>query len=633
MCRGPFCCNILAVRYDLPDIPPPKLITALRNYNLLPAIVFVPSRRRCDESATEVALDMSFRADLSKKSERQSMFDRYAEDNPEVRRHKHRNILVNAGIASHHAGHLPSWKLLVESMMSAGLLNAIFATSTVAAGVDFPARTVVVANADTRGNEGWRPLMASELQQMTGRAGRRGKDNVGFIVLAPGKFQDPGKIAELLDSPADPLESKFRATYTNLLNLLDAFDSFDQVRDIAERSFAFRDISHRIASLEDKAKKKKEALDKELNVDGISIEVDDAIGFERLAAAKNRLQLKVPETRAKMRYAWLKENVTEGRIVSKSKSGRQFLLVLNVFGDKVMAMRDDGRGTSISLSRIGRVYAKKYPLDENSIEKAFDDIHEGRNPIMREPKPSLKKYDPKDAVKLIDSLMAKMVPEGLGKEKREAAEALLWQSAERVFGYELVLRDIEGLRSGIWTPFEQRARVLDYFGYLDFVGQSVTEDGKWLADLRLDRPLLVGEALKEGIFDKLETGEVAGFMAALAADPDRDYGSLDPSPKLLGVLTAFEDVIYDVSRVEWELGVEPADEINLSAAATAENWARGSTWESLVRNTRAEEGDLVRLLSRTGEALMQIAHLRSSKPEAAEAARDAAEIVLRDPIR
>ncbi|MCO6511285.1 MAG: hypothetical protein J5I65_10895 [Aridibacter famidurans] len=621
------------MRYDLPDIPPPRLITALRNHNLLPAIVFVPSRRKCDESATEVALDRTFRADLSKQSERQSMFDRYAEDNPEVRRHKHRSILVNAGIASHHAGHLPSWKLLVESMMSAGLLNAIFATSTVAAGVDFPARTVVVANADTRGNDGWRPLMASELQQMTGRAGRRGKDNVGFIVLAPGKFQDPGKIAELLDSPADPLESKFRATYTNLLNLLDAFGNFDQVRDIAERSFAFRDISHRIASLEDKAEKKKKKLDRELNVDGISIPVENAIGFERLAAAKSRLEEKLPETRSQIRYAWLKENVSEGRIVSKSKSGRQFLLVLNVFGDKVMAMRDDGRGTSISLSKIGRVYAKKYPLDENSIDTAFDDIYEGRNPVLREPKPSLKKEDPKEAVKLIEGLLAKMVPDGLDREKHEAAEALLWQSAERVFGYELVLRDIEGLRSGIWTPFEQRARVLDYYGYLDFAAQSVTDDGKWLADLRLDRPLLVGEALKEDLYAKLEIGEVAGFMAALAADPDRDYGSLDPSPKLLGVLTAFEDVIFDVSRVEWELGVEPADEINLSAAATAENWARGSTWDSLVRNTRAEEGDLVRLLSRTGEALMQIAHLRSSKPEAADAAREAAEIVLRDPIR
>lgn len=122
-------------------------------------------------------------------------------------------------------------------------------------------------------------------------------------------------------------------------------------------------------------------------------------------------------------------------------------------------------------------------------------------------------------------------------------------------------------------------------------------------------------------------------MAALAADPDRDYGRLNPSSGLLSVLTEFEEVIYDVSKVEWEFGVEPADEINLSAAATAESWALGSGWEGLVRNTMAEEGDLVRLLSRTGEALMQIAHLKSSKPGAAEKAREAADIVLREPIR
>lgn len=619
------------MRYDLPDIPPPKLITALRNYNLLPAIVFVPSRRKCDESATEVALDKAFRADLSKQAERQSMFDRYAVGNPEVKRHKHRNILVKAGIASHHAGHLPSWKLLVESMMSEGLLNAIFATSTVAAGVDFPARTVVVSNADTRGNDGWRPLMASELQQMTGRAGRRGKDNVGFIVLAPGKFQDPGKIAELLESPADPLESKFRSTYTNLLNLLDAFGGFDPVRDIAEKSFAFRDTARTVHSLEKKISGLREAISAELEDSGTGLSVEDVSGFERLASALNRMREKLPETRAEMRYRWLKEHVTPGKIVSKGKSGRQFLLVLNVFGDKVMTMKEDGRGSSISLSRIGRVYGKSYPLDESSVNKAFEDIFEGRNPVMKEPKLTSRNDHTEESAALIESLMAAIAGNADGKDKRE--EEVLWSLASTAGELESLSIDIANLRSGIWVPFQRKARVLDYFGYLDYTAQTVTADGKWLADLRLDRPLLVGEALKEGIFEKLTPAQTAGFMAALAADPDRDYGRLNPSAALLGVLTDFEDVIYDVSKVEWEFGVEPADEINLSAAATAENWAQLSGWESLVRHTMAEEGDLVRLLSRTGEALMQIAHLRGSKPEAAAQAYEAAEIVLRDPIR
>src|SRR5689334_23639835 len=82
--------------------------------------------------------------------------------------------------------------------MSAGLLDAIFATATVAAGVDFPARSVVLTGADARTASGWRQLSASELQQMTGRAGRRGRDNVGFVIAAPGLHQDPQRIAQLL---------------------------------------------------------------------------------------------------------------------------------------------------------------------------------------------------------------------------------------------------------------------------------------------------------------------------------------------------------------------------------------------------------------------------------------------------
>src|SRR5437667_4426995 len=135
---------------------------------------------------------------------------------------------------------MPAWKLVIEKLMSAGLLDAIFATTTVAAGVDFPARTVVVTCADRRSASGWQSLTASELQQMTGRAGRRGKDRVGFIVAAPGPHQNPQRIAELLGVPPDDLESQFRATYTALLNLLDAFGNFAQVRAIGVQSFGLR---------------------------------------------------------------------------------------------------------------------------------------------------------------------------------------------------------------------------------------------------------------------------------------------------------------------------------------------------------------------------------------------------------
>lgn len=425
------------------EIPPPKLISTLRSFDLLPAIVFLPTRRKCDEAAAEVALDKSQKGDADRLRLRQVVFEDFAESNPEVRDHKHAKLIVNAGVAAHHAGHIPSWKLLIEKMMSAGLLNALFATSTVAAGVDFPARTVVISNADTRGNDGWRPLMASELQQMTGRAGRRGRDKVGFVVLVPGQFQNPKKIAELLKSPPDALESRFRATYTSLLNLLDAFGNFAQVREIAEKSYAFR---------------------------------------------------------------------------SDKFTGR-----------------------------------KGYDADFTS--------------------------------------------------------------------------------DRIWQPFERRAAVLDELGYIDRESETVTDAGKWLADLRIDRPVLIGEALREGIFDELKPSQAAGLMAAVAADPERSYGELRLSRRMIEVLDDFQNAVVPAGLAEMRNGIPAENELNYSAAATAERWTDGMTWDELVGRTKAEEGDLVRLLSRTGEALMQLAHLKGSNAVPSAIARSAADSILRDPIR
>ena len=174
---------------------------------------------------------------------------------------------------------------------------------------------------------------------------------------------------------------------------------------------------------------------------------------------------------------------------------------------------------------------------------------------------------------------------------------------------------------------------MHHFGYLDFNTQKVTERGKWLADLRVDRPLLVGEALRRGLFDEIEIKQVAGLMAALAADSDRNFGELHLSDKLSDILGVAEEIIFDVSNVEWKNGVEPAPEMNFSAAATVETWADGMSWSDLVFRTKAEEGDLVRLLSRTGEALMQLANLRDEHAEAARLAQKTADIILREPIR
>lgn len=615
------------------EIPPHKLIKALRNYNLLPAIIFLPTRRKCDEAATEVAGDRSQKTDPERQEIRRQIFDEFAVDNPEIRRHKHRRILVDAGIAAHHAGHIPAWKLLIEKLMSRGLLNAIFATSTVAAGVDFPARTVVIVNADTRGNDGWRSLQASELQQMTGRAGRRGKDNVGFAVLAPGQFQNPKKIAELLKAPPDPLQSKFRATYTSLLNLLDAFGSFEQVREIAEKSFAFRDTARRVDKLRRDREKRIANLERKLAESNTGLTLADLLGFERLMSARSRLHDRLPETRAELRHAWLAEHVTKGRMVTQGKSSKRFYLVLNAHGENISAMRDDGQGTSFALNRVNRVYENTYKLNDSGIEQAFFDIYSNKNPALDEPKVSHKDSDTEKASGIFDAAIEKLIPQDLDETGRQLTQEFLWSSLKDTEYLQKAARDIAALRDDIWLPFERKARVLDHFGYLDFQNEQVTASGEWLANLRVDRPLLVGQALSQGVFSELDIKQMAGLMASVASDSDRNYGELYLSDDLLNVLTEFERVISSVSNVEWKNGIEPVEEINFSAAAAAERWAGGMGWDDLVVRTKAEEGDLVRLLSRTGEALFQIAHLNESNPGAAEIARATAEIILREPVR
>ena len=204
----------------------------------------------------------------------------------------------------------------------------------------------------------------------------------------------------------------------------------------------------------------------------------------------------------------------------------------------------------------------------------------------------------------------------------EAAEAL-----------SQATRRIEALQDEVWRPFEQRARILASFGYLDFAAEKVTERGKWLADLHIDRPLLVGEAIENGLFRSLDLAHLAAVMAALTADEERDYGQLELFDSLVQSLTQFEEMAFRIATEEWKFSVEPAPDLNFSAAAATAAWATGTDWPTLVHETGAEEGDLFRMLSRTGEALLQIAGLKKTHPEAARLAAIAADAVLREPVR
>jgi ATP-dependent RNA helicase HelY len=621
------------MKLRMPEMPPATLLSALEGYNLLPAIVFMPTRRRCDQAASEAALARPTGNDRRREARREFMRS-FVEQHPEVRSHRHWDTIIRGGVASHHAGHIPAWKLVIEKLMSAGLLDAIFATATVAAGVDFPARSVVLTGADARTAGGWRPLSASELQQMTGRAGRRGRDNVGFVVAAPGLHQDPLRIAELLKTSPDPLVSQFRATYTTLLNLLDAYGTFAHVREIAERSFAHRDSVRQLTRLEKTRDEATQKIEERLKESGYDLPVPTVLGLERLVGARARLQEAKPQTRAEVFSRWLNEVVKPGRVVGIGRSGRRLVMVTEKRDSNVRGVREDGSSASFSQERIGRVYSPVYRLRERDIEQAFEEIHE-RSRELTLPEPRLRDVhaEETDALKILDDSIDNLLPPHIAGADRQRCTELLWELHETAEDFERATRRIEALREEVWLPFEQRARVLSVFGYLDYGAQKVTERGRWLADLHIDRPLLVGEALESGLFNELDLKQLAGIMAALTADEDRDYGDLELDDAIVTSLTRFEDIGFKVSAEEWKHGVEPAPELNFSAAGAAVLWANDAPWAEIVRQTRAEEGDLFRMFSRTGEALLQVAGLHRTHPRAAQVAAAAAEIVLREPIR
>src|SRR5918997_1879559 len=141
------------------------------------------------------------------------------------------------------------------------------------------------------------------------RAGRRGRDRVGFIVAAPGTHQDPQKMAALLGASPDPLESQFRATYTTLLNLLDAYGNFAQVREIAARSFAHRETVERVARMEHERAEAGRRIERKLKDAGCEFSVDAARGLERLASARDKLLGGAPQTRTEVFFNWVSEVV------------------------------------------------------------------------------------------------------------------------------------------------------------------------------------------------------------------------------------------------------------------------------------------------------------------------------------
>ncbi|MGV3524402.1 MAG: DEAD/DEAH box helicase [Candidatus Sericytochromatia bacterium] len=244
--------------------PEGRVVEALREQNMLPAIYFIFSRRNCDDTLSN-CLDAGM--DLTNEAEKKAIkaeIERLLQEYPSLTETgpSTENLLTGLpfGLAAHHAGLVPILRHLVELLFQRNLVKVVFATETLAAGINMPARTTVISSLSKRTDVGHRSLTVNEFTQMTGRAGRRGMDKEGFCVIVGGYYQTPHQALDLIQGDFDPISSHFSLSYNMVLNLLRHAER-REVRQVLQRSFGQYLSNKEMINLNLQMEKKRHALD------------------------------------------------------------------------------------------------------------------------------------------------------------------------------------------------------------------------------------------------------------------------------------------------------------------------------------------------------------------------------------
>src|SRR5712691_6225252 len=242
----------------------PEVIDRLDAAGLLPAITFIFSRAGCD-AAVQQCMAAGLRLTTPDEAELiESRAARRVADIPEedlaVLGYHDWLIGLRRGIAAHHAGMLPAFKEVVEELFAAGLVRAVFATETLALGINMPARTVVIEKLDKWNGETHANLTAGEYTQLTGRAGRRGIDVEGHAVVLWQPGMDPGALAGLASTRTYPLNSSFRPSYNMAVNLT-GWAGRARASTLLESSFAQFQADRGVIGLTRQVRRNRQAMD------------------------------------------------------------------------------------------------------------------------------------------------------------------------------------------------------------------------------------------------------------------------------------------------------------------------------------------------------------------------------------
>lgn len=635
-------------RSELPGIP--KVMAVLRELNLLPAIFFLKSRADCDKAIGLGGLAPSSR-NRPDGRRFQARLKELLNAYPFLRRHQQLSILRNARVGAHHGGQLPHWKLFLEKLMQEGYLDAIFSTSTVAAGVNFPARTVVIFQSDRFNGREFVPLTATDLLQMTGRAGRRGMDEIGFVCVVPGIYQNPQLVHDLLKSPPDPIVSQIRVNFSMVLNLL-LSHSPEEIRNLFASSLAT------YQNLSKEANRKEEAL-------AVLAEIDPWVpemacgSLERLEEVRPRYQ----DLTASLRKARkeLDRQVSSSPFFSMLEPGRIFF---SRRGTPYAAVQNPEAGNRAveAVRLVPPVRFRKGHVRTHRVHFRRID----RMGVLLEAFPSLKDREGWEEI-LARATEGPFQDRGVGPSAADSSgavraasreiEALLGRKADlpcdgcplhgpcrkgtfhpfatAVERYFELKGRTETVQEELWRSFLQHFEFLRAEGYVDESGH-LTEDGLWASNLRLDQPLLISECIRGGLFPVDDPELLAALVAPFVMDRERP-GDV----QLSSMVYKYPDLAKPFFRMLQ--GLQPLRE-HLQAAGfstpplafwtmvTVYHWAVGMSWEQIRELAGMDEGDLAMVILRTADHLRQIESLSASHPRLAASATWAIERVLREPV-
>ena len=629
---------------------------------MLPAIYFIFSRRGCDKAVRDLGVQC-----LVTQEEQARIKERltaYSHDNPEaVRDGIHADALLR-GIAAHHAGVLPAWKELIEELFQQGLVKVVFATETLAAGINMPARSTVIAALSKRTERGHRPLMGSEFLQMAGRAGRRGLDSQGYVVTVQSRFEGVREAGQLATSPADPLVSQFTPSYGMVLNLLQRHD-LAKARELVERSFGRYLAGLDLVEDEENLSQLRLQLSQLEGVAG-DIPWEDFEDYEKMRGRLREerrllriLQQQAEETLANeltmalqfastgtlvsLKSPQLRGRVAPAVIVEKVKGPGQFPLLLCLTDENVWILLPCQAVVSIhaelsclqvdgldvpKLSRSGEFRHG----DQASGGLALAVAHMARRHDMTTPQ-----YDLAGEVMTQARLVRDL------EQEQEQHPAHRWGDRKQLKKHRRRMEDLEleiAQRQQLlhqranrhWETFLALMEILQHFGCLDEL--DPTEIGRTVAALRGDNELWLGLALMSGHLDDLSPPDLAAVFEAISTEVNRpDLWSGFPPP------AAAEEALQDLSGLRRELlraqeraGVVVPAWWEPELMGLVDAWARGTSWSDLIANTSLDEGDVVRIMRRTVDLLAQVPYCEAISEQLRSHARQALKAINRFPV-